>query len=113
MYKKEIILSFIVEKLLSVELFYSPFGELIILHFNLNLQFSEIYQLNVEHQVISNNLLASAFTYHELEKVASTFELNVGDLLLLEATNLNDAVLVGSNRTLYFSTETSKAIRNH
>lgn len=70
---------------------------------------AEIYQLNVEHQVISNNLLASAFTYHELEKVASTFEINVGDLLLLEATNLNDAVLVGSNRTLYFSTETNAA----
>ncbi|CAL1679278.1 unnamed protein product [Lasius platythorax] len=70
---------------------------------------AEIYQLNVEHQVISNNLLASAFTYHELEKVASTFDLDVGGLLLLEATNLKDAVLVGSNRTLYFSTETSAA----
>ena len=54
--------------------------------------------------------MASAFTYHELEKVASTFDLDVGDLLLLEATNLNDAVLVGSKRTLYFSTETSKLI---
>ncbi|EZA59527.1 GPI transamidase component PIG-S [Ooceraea biroi] len=70
---------------------------------------AEIYELNVEYQVISNNLLASAFTYHELEKVASNFDLDVGDLLLLEATNLNDAVLVGSNRTLYFSTETSAA----
>lgn len=68
---------------------------------------AEIYQLNVEYQIVSNNLLASAFTYHELEKVASTFDLDVGDLLLLEATNLNDAVLVGSKRTLYFSTETS------
>lgn len=75
-----------------------------------DLHFSEIYQLDVEYQVISSNLLASAFTYHELEKVASTFELHVGDLLLLEATNLNDAVLVGSKRTLYFSTETSKPI---
>lgn len=70
---------------------------------------AELYQLDVEYQVISNNLLASAFTYHELEKVASTFDLDVGGLLLLEATNLNDAVLVGSNRTLYFSTETSAA----
>lgn len=60
--------------------------------------------------MISSNLLASAFTYHELEKVASTFDLDVGGLLLLEATNLNDAVLVGSKRTLYFSTETSKPI---
>ncbi|XP_070527343.1 GPI transamidase component PIG-S [Cardiocondyla obscurior] len=68
---------------------------------------AELYQLDVEYQVISNNLLASAFTYHELEKVASTFDLDVGGLLLLEATNLNDAVLVGSKRTLYFSTETS------
>ncbi|XP_018058285.1 PREDICTED: GPI transamidase component PIG-S [Atta colombica] len=68
---------------------------------------AEIYQLNVEYQIVSNNLLASALTYHELEKVASTFDLDVGDLLLLEATNLNDAVLVGSKRTLYFSTETS------
>ncbi|XP_011164889.2 GPI transamidase component PIG-S [Solenopsis invicta] len=70
---------------------------------------AEIYQLNVEYQVISNNLLASVFVYHELEKVAATFDLDVGNLLLLEATNLNDAVLVGSNRTLYFSTETSIA----
>ncbi|XP_077255482.1 GPI-anchor transamidase component PIGS-like isoform X1 [Temnothorax americanus] len=70
---------------------------------------AEIYQLDVDYQVISNNLLASAFTYHELEKVASTFDLDVGGLLLLEATNLNDAVVVGSNRTLYFSTETSIA----
>ncbi|XP_071639700.1 GPI transamidase component PIG-S isoform X4 [Temnothorax longispinosus] len=70
---------------------------------------AEIYQLDVDYQVISNNLLASAFTYHELEKVASTFDLDVGGLLLLEATNLNDAVLVGSKRTLYFSTETSIA----
>lgn len=62
--------------------------------------------------MISNNLLASAFTYHELEKVASTFDLDVGGLLLLEATNLNDAVLVGSKRTLYFSTETSKLINS-
>lgn len=77
---------------------------------DLNLRLSEIYQLDVEFQVISNNLLASAFTYHELEKVASTFDLDVGDLLLLEATNLNDAVLVGSKRTLYFSSETSKLI---
>ncbi|XP_036148968.1 GPI transamidase component PIG-S isoform X1 [Monomorium pharaonis] len=70
---------------------------------------AEIYQLDVEYQVISNNLLASVFTYHELEKVASTFDLDVGGLLLLEAINLNDAVLVGSKRTLYFSTETSIA----
>lgn len=74
------------------------------------MRFSEIYRLDVEYQVISGNLLASAFTYHELEKVASTFDLDVGGLLLLEATNLNDAVLVGSKRTLYFSTETSESI---
>lgn len=60
--------------------------------------------------MISNNLLASAFTYHELEKVAATFDLDVGGLLLLESMNLNDAVLVGSKRTLYFSTEASKTI---
>lgn len=69
--------------------------------------------MDVKHQVISNNLLAYAFTYHELEKVASTFDLDMGSLLLLEATNLNDAVLIGSNRTLYFSTKTSKSIRNN
>ncbi|XP_011639275.1 GPI transamidase component PIG-S isoform X3 [Pogonomyrmex barbatus] len=70
---------------------------------------AEIYHLDVDYQVISNNLLASAFTYHELEKVASTFDVDIGGLLLLEATNLNDAVLIGSKRTLYFSTETDIA----
>jgi len=89
-----------INKIFRLRLFFADF----------KLWFSEIYQLDIEYQVISNNLLTSAFTYHELEKVASTFDLDVGGLLLLEATNLNDAVLVGSKRTLYFSTETSKLI---
>lgn len=70
---------------------------------------AEIYKVEVIPRVISSNLLASAFTHHELEKVASTFDLGVGELLLLETINLNDAVLVGSRRTVYFSTETSGA----
>ncbi|XP_043501320.1 GPI transamidase component PIG-S [Polistes fuscatus] len=68
---------------------------------------SEIYDLEVVYQVVSSNLLAFAFAHHELEKIASTFDLDVGNLLLLESPNLNDAVLVGSKRTIYFSIETS------
>lgn len=60
----------------------------------------------MKHRVISSSLMATAFTHHELEKIASTFDLDVGQLLLLETNNLNDAVLVGSKRTLYFSTDT-------
>ena len=55
--------------------------------------------------------MTSAFTYHELEKIASAFDLDVGQLLLLETNNLHDVVLVGSRRTIYFSTETSKRPR--
>ncbi|CAL7942754.1 unnamed protein product [Xylocopa violacea] len=66
-----------------------------------------IYRLDVVRRVISSNLVGSAFTHHELEKIASTFDLGVGQLLLLETNNLNDAVLVGSKRTVYFSTETT------
>ncbi|XP_047352200.1 GPI transamidase component PIG-S isoform X2 [Vespa velutina] len=68
---------------------------------------SEIYDLEVVYQVVSSNLLALAFAHHESEKIASTFDLDVGNLLLLESPNLNDAVLVGSKRTIYFSIETS------
>lgn len=67
-----------------------------------------IHRIEVIHRVISSNLVASAFTHHELEKVASIFDVDVGQLLLLETSNLNDAVLVGTKRTIYFSTETSK-----
>lgn len=72
-----------------------------------NFRASEIYDINVVYQVISSNLLALAFANHELEKIASTFDLDAGDLLLLESINLNDSVLVGSKRTIYFSTETN------
>lgn len=67
-----------------------------------------ICRIEVIYHVISSNLVTSAFTHHELEKIASAFDLDVGQLLLLETNNLNDAVLVGSRRTIYFSTETSK-----
>ncbi|XP_003401873.1 GPI transamidase component PIG-S isoform X1 [Bombus terrestris] len=68
---------------------------------------SNICRIEVIYHVISSNLIASAFTHHELEKIASAFNLDVGQLLLLETNNLNDAVLVGSRRTIYFSTETT------
>ncbi|OAD57870.1 hypothetical protein WN48_01408 [Eufriesea mexicana] len=71
-------------------------------------QNASIHRIEVVHHVISSNLVASAFTHHELEKVASIFDVAVGQLLLLETSNLNDAVLVGTKRTIYFSTETSK-----
>lgn len=64
-----------------------------------------ICQIEIIYRVISNTF---AFTHHQLEKIASTFDVDVGQLLLFETTNLNNAVLVGSKRTIYFSTETSK-----
>ena len=70
-------------------------------------QDADVYRIEVKHRVISSRLMATAFTTHELEKIASTFDLDVGQLLLLETNNLNDAVLVGSKRTLYFSTDTA------
>ncbi|XP_054011865.1 GPI transamidase component PIG-S [Hylaeus anthracinus] len=69
---------------------------------------ADIYRVEVLYHVISTSLVASAFTHRELEKIAATsFDLDVGELLLLETNNLNDAVLVGSKRALYFSTETT------
>ncbi|XP_043524096.1 GPI transamidase component PIG-S isoform X3 [Frieseomelitta varia] len=68
---------------------------------------ASIYQIEIVYHVISSNLMTSAFTYHELEKIASAFDLDVGQLLLLETNNLHDVVLVGSRRTIYFSTETT------
>lgn len=70
---------------------------------------TSIYRIEVVHRVISSNLVASAFTHHELEKIASIFDIEVGQLLLLETNNLNDAVLVGSRRTVYFSAETTSS----
>ncbi|XP_076232151.1 phosphatidylinositol glycan anchor biosynthesis class S [Calliopsis andreniformis] len=66
---------------------------------------TDIYRIEVVNLVLANNLLASAFTYRELEKVA----IDVGQILLLETDKLNDTVLVGSKRTLYFSKETTSS----
>ncbi|CAK9803415.1 GPI transamidase component PIG-S [Anthophora quadrimaculata] len=68
---------------------------------------TSIYRIEVVYRVISSNLMASVFTYHELEKIASNFDLDIGQLLLLETNNLNDAILVGSRRNIFFSTETT------
>lgn len=66
---------------------------------------SEIYSMVVSSKVISRNLMSSAFTTNDLETISLTFNLKVGELLLLEAPNLNEGILVGSNRTLYFATD--------
>lgn len=67
---------------------------------------SGICQVEIIYRVISNTF---AFTHHQLEKIASNFDVDVGQLLLFETTNLNNAVLVGSERTIYFSTETTSS----
>ncbi|XP_016922350.1 GPI transamidase component PIG-S isoform X2 [Apis cerana] len=67
---------------------------------------ASICQIEIIYRVISNTF---AFTHHQLEKIASTFDVDVGQLLLFETTNLNNAVLVGSKRTIYFSTETTSS----
>ncbi|XP_015591966.1 GPI transamidase component PIG-S isoform X1 [Cephus cinctus] len=64
---------------------------------------AEVLKVDVDHQVISSNLVSRAYTTHDLEKVAATFDLKVGELLLLEAANLKEDILVGSRRTIYFS----------
>lgn len=72
--------------------------------------FPELYNLQVTYEVISSNLVSSAFTPHELEKVASTFDIQVGEVLLLETPRLSDGVVAGSHRTIFFSPEASKYI---
>lgn len=71
---------------------------------------SEIYRLDISYIVISRNFISTAFTTHDLEKISASFDLKVGELLLLEAPNLNDGILVGSQRALYFATDTRKII---
>ncbi|XP_051175486.1 GPI transamidase component PIG-S [Leptopilina boulardi] len=67
---------------------------------------SEIYSLRVRFEVVSRNLMSSAFTTNELETIAYSFNLKMGNLLLLEALNLNEEILVGSNRTVFFAPDT-------
>lgn len=67
---------------------------------------SEIYSLRVSYKVVSRNFVSTAFTANELEKIASSFDINIGELLLLEAPNLNEGILVGANRSIYFASNT-------
>ncbi|XP_046740185.1 GPI transamidase component PIG-S [Diprion similis] len=74
---------------------------------NRELKSDELYNLQISHMVISSNLVSSAITIHDLEKIANNFDVQVGELLLLEVPNLSDGVLAGSHRTIFFSPEAS------
>ncbi|XP_044002790.1 GPI transamidase component PIG-S [Aphidius gifuensis] len=67
---------------------------------------SELYKVNVSHEVISSSLVSSSFTPSDYEKVASSFDLKVGELLLLEAPNLS-SVVVGTSRSVFYPSDTS------
>ncbi|XP_043285709.1 GPI transamidase component PIG-S [Venturia canescens] len=71
-------------------------------------QDSEAYSLNVKYELISLKLVWSAYTPVDHEKIAKTFDLGVGDLLLLESPNVQ-GVLVGPGRSIFFSNGTSGA----
>lgn len=81
----------------SVDLFFCYHSNLI----------SELYKVDIVYKTVSSNLVNSAYTPADHEKIASNFDLGVGELLLLEAPNLY-SVLVGANRSIFFPSETSK-----
>ncbi|XP_057319220.1 GPI transamidase component PIG-S isoform X2 [Microplitis mediator] len=66
---------------------------------------STLYSLKVSFEVISKNLVNSAFTQYDHEKIARTFDIGIGDLLFLEAPNLNE-IIVGHHRAIFFPTQT-------
>lgn len=66
-----------------------------------------MYILNITHTVLSKNLVTSVLTIKELDTISNKFDLHTGDLLLLEAPNLNDGIVIGSKRAIYFSPITS------
>ena len=67
----------------------------------------EPYHLDVSYEVISSKLVSSSYTPQDHEKVAKTFDIEVGDLLLLESPNVY-GVLVGSGRSIFFAKDTSE-----
>ncbi|XP_046415588.1 GPI transamidase component PIG-S [Neodiprion fabricii] len=82
-------------------------AKLLVEEINRELKSAELYNLHISHAVISSNLISSAITIHDLEKIAINFNVQVGELLLLEVPNLSDGVLAGSHRTIFFSPEAS------
>ncbi|KAH0562901.1 hypothetical protein KQX54_000919 [Cotesia glomerata] len=66
---------------------------------------STLYSLSVSYEVISKNLVNSVFTQYDHEKIARTFDIGIGDLLFLEAPNLNE-IIVGHHRAIFFPTNT-------
>lgn len=61
----------------------------------------------MSYEVISSKLVASSYTPQDHEKVAKTFDIGVGDLLLLESPNVY-GVVVGSGRSIFFAKDTSE-----
>ncbi|XP_015118142.1 GPI transamidase component PIG-S isoform X2 [Diachasma alloeum] len=66
----------------------------------------ELHKIYIIKKVISSGLTNSAFTLHDHETIARDFNVGEGELLLLEAPNLGE-VLVGTNRSVFFPSETS------
>ena len=69
---------------------------------------ADIYRVEVVYRVLSSNLAFPVPTHREFDKLAASgFELDVGEMLLFETRGLDNTVLVGPKRMLYFSTETT------
>ena len=66
-----------------------------------------MYTFNITYTLFPKDLITSVHTIHELDDISSSFDLHIGDLLLLETPNLNDGIVIGSKRAVYFSAITS------
>ncbi|XP_012270747.1 GPI transamidase component PIG-S isoform X2 [Orussus abietinus] len=70
-----------------------------------NFEKAELFNLEVVYEVISNNLVPAGTTMNDLKWISETFDIEKGELLLLEVRSMEKRVLVGSRRSIYFSSE--------
>ncbi|XP_063979465.1 GPI transamidase component PIG-S [Diachasmimorpha longicaudata] len=81
-------------------------GELLAEEISREFKNCELYKIVIRNKQISRDLTSSAFTPSDHEEIARDFDVKEGEILLLEAPNL-DKVLVGSNRSVFFPSDTS------
>lgn len=71
------------------------------------MSFTALHNLDVTYMIITDDVISSAFTTNDYEKIAKSYDLVTGHLLLLEAPNLY-SIVIGGKRSIFFPTETRK-----
>ncbi|XP_034938158.1 GPI transamidase component PIG-S [Chelonus insularis] len=71
-----------------------------------------LLRLDISHKIVSKDVVNSAFTLYDHEKIAEKFDVQIGQLLFLESPNFNQ-IFIGLKRNIFFPSKTKGSELTH